>query len=90
MENIENAELSVDEIGRNFGMSRVHLYRKLKALTNQSTSILVRQIRLERVKELLQEGELNISEITYQTGFTSISYFSRSFQKAFGVAPSEM
>ncbi|MCB9348890.1 MAG: helix-turn-helix transcriptional regulator [Lewinellaceae bacterium] len=75
---------------RHFGLSRSSLHRKLKALTDQSISELVRTIRLSTALELIREGKLNISEIAYQTGFSSISAFSRAFKRAYGKAPSEM
>lgn len=90
LEHINEADLSGDRIGRHFGMSRVHLYRKLKALTDQSITELVKAVRLEKALELVREGKLNVSEIAYQTGFTSVSHFSRSFKKHFGKPPSEI
>lgn len=90
LENLEESDLSGDRLGKHFGMSRVHLYRKLKALTNQSVSEFVRSMRLKKAMELLKVGELNVTEITYQTGFGSIQHFSRTFKKEFGKSPSEM
>ncbi|MFK8103241.1 MAG: response regulator [Saprospiraceae bacterium] len=90
LENIDNPNLNGDIIGKNFMMSRVQLYRKLKALTNQSISDLVRSIRLQRATELIKAGKMNMSEIAYQTGFNSLSSFSNIFKKAFGKRPSEM
>ncbi|MFN0217090.1 MAG: ATP-binding protein, partial [Saprospiraceae bacterium] len=89
LENLDEADLNGDIIGRHFGMSRVHLFRKLKALTNSSISELVKSVRLERAVELLREGKLNISEITWQTGFSSPSVFSRAFKEVYGKTPSE-
>jgi YesN/AraC family two-component response regulator len=90
LNNINDPDLSGDRIGKHFLISRVHLHRKLKALTNQPISDFVRTIRLKKALELINEGKLNISEIAYQTGFSSISHFSRSFKKAYGKAPSKM
>ncbi|BDS13437.1 hybrid sensor histidine kinase/response regulator transcription factor [Aureispira anguillae] len=90
LEHLDESNLSGDRIGKHFAISRVHLHRKLKALTNQPISEFVRAIRLKKAFELLQEGEFNISEIAYQTGFSSISHFSRSFKKAYGKAPSKL
>ncbi len=89
LENINNVSLNGDVIGKHFGMSRVHVYRKLKALTNQSISELVKAIRLEKAMELVKAGQLNVSEISWKTGFSSISHFSRSFKTAYGRSPSE-
>ena len=90
LEHINESDLSGDRIGKHFLISRVHLHRKLKALTNQPISDFVRVIRLKKALELINEGKLNVSEIAYQTGFSSISHFSRSFKKAYGKAPSKM
>jgi signal transduction histidine kinase/CheY-like chemotaxis protein/ligand-binding sensor domain-containing protein len=89
-ENINEPNLNGDTIGAHMYLSRIHLYRKLKALTNQSISEYVKTIRLEKALELLKEKQLNISEIAYQTGFTSVSHFSRTFKQAFGKSPSKM
>lgn len=88
--NLDNTALNGDEIAKHLFISRVHLHRKLKALTNQSISEYVRTLRLNKALELLKENQSTISEIAYQTGFGSISYFSRSFKKQFGKNPSEM
>ena len=90
VERLDEPNLDGDHIGRHFGLSRSSLHRKLKALTDQSISELVRTIRLSTALELIREGKLNISEIAYQTGFSSISAFSRAFKRAYGKAPSEM
>ncbi|MCB9277260.1 MAG: response regulator, partial [Lewinellaceae bacterium] len=90
LEHIDDADLNGDRIGRHFGMSRVHLYRKLKALTDQSITEFVKAVRLQKALELVREGKYNVSEIAYQTGFSSVSHFSRSFKQAFGKAPSEV
>jgi AraC-like DNA-binding protein len=90
LDHINDPDLSGDRIGKHFLISRVHLHRKLKALTDQPISDFVRAIRLKKALELINEGKLNVSEIAYQTGFSSISHFSRSFKKAYGKAPSKM
>lgn len=89
LENISQL-LNGDIIGKKFGMSRMQLHRKLKALTNQSISEFIRIIRLEKALELLQAKQLNISEISYITGFSSPNHFSRVFKEKFGKSPSEM
>ena len=90
LEHIDEADLSGDRIGRRFGMSCVHLYRKLKALTDQSITEFVKAVRLGKALELIREGKYNVSEAAYRTGFSSVSHFSRPFKKAYGRAPSEM
>ncbi|SFN47571.1 Signal transduction histidine kinase [Bizionia echini] len=89
-ENLSETDLNGDVIGLHFGMSRIHLYRKLKALTNLSISEFVKDIRLEIGRKLLAENKLNISEISYEIGFTSPSHFSRSFKEKYGKPPSQM
>jgi len=88
--NLDTIDLNGDKIGRHLGISRVHLHRKLKEQTNQSTSEFIKKIRLEKAHELLKKGDFNISEIANKTGFSSISHFSRSFKSYFGTAPSRM
>ena len=90
LQHLDESNLNGDLIGRHFGMSRVHLYRKLKALTDQSISEFVRSIRLKKALELVREGRLNVAEITYQTGFSSPAHFTRVFKKAYGKAPTKL
>lgn len=74
-ENLADSELSVEDLGGKMGLSRVQLYRKIKALTNYSPNELVRIARLKKAASLLASSEKTISEITYEVGFTSPSYF---------------
>ncbi len=70
-------------------MSRSQVHRKLKALTDQSATNFIRNYRLHRAAELLKQEAGNITEIAYQVGFSSQTYFSSSFQALFGCSPSE-
>ena len=90
LENIESKNLNGDIIGRHIGMSRTQLHRKLKAVSGQSISEIVKNIRLNKAMQLLLEKRLNISEISHKTGFSSVAYFSKSFKQAFGKNPSEV
>lgn len=81
-----NAELLCEELG----MSRSSLYRKLKSLTDQSVNDFIRNIRLKKGLELIKERRLNISQVAYEVGFNSLSYFTSSFKKHFGFSPSEV
>ncbi len=90
LENITEPGLNGNVIGQHFALSRVHLYRKLKALTGQSISQFVKRTRLQRAYELLEEGRYNVNEIGYQCGFTSDSHFSRCFKSHFGHSPSKI
>ena len=90
LEHLDESALNGEQISRHFAMSRVQLHRKLKALTDQSAGQFVKVVRLEKAFALIQEEELNLSEIAFQTGFNSLSYFSRTFKTAYGKSPSEI
>ena len=87
--NMNNADYSVEELGLDVGMSRMQLYRKLKALTGHSANEFIRTIRLKRAAQLLEQNQLTIAEITYEVGFNDLQYFRECFKKLFGVTPSE-
>ncbi len=86
---MSDGELDLGQLEREIGMSRSQIHRKLKALTNQSTTEFVRNYRLYRAADLLNQEAGNISEIAYQTGFSSLAYFTKSFKKLFDCLPSE-
>jgi len=88
-ENIDNESFGVEDLGRAIGMSRSQLHRKLKAITDQSATTHIRNYRLHRASELLTQNAGNITEIAFQVGFNSQTYFSSSFQELFGCSPSE-
>lgn len=73
---------------KKLGISRVQLFRKLKALTGNSASQFVRSYRLNKAKVLLTDTDLNISEIAFEVGFKDPAYFTRAFTREFGIAPS--
>ena len=87
--NMSNPNYNVDDLGKDVGMSRTQLYRKLKALTGQSANEFIRTLRLKRAAQLLELNQLTIAEITHQVGFTDLQYFRDCFKKLFGVIPSE-
>lgn len=88
-ENLADSELSVEDLGSKMGLSRVQLYRKIKALTNYSPNELVRIARLKKAASLLAYSEKTISEITYEVGFTSPSYFTKCYKEYFGESPTD-
>lgn len=88
-DNLDNPELNVEKIAKEIGISRVHLYRKLKELTNQSTRDFVRNIRLKQAADLLASKNLSVTEVTYATGFSHVSKFSSSFKEFYGCSPKE-
>ncbi len=87
--NIGNADFSVEDMGKEMGMSRVHLYKKILSLTSKTPSEFIRFIRLKRATELLEKSQLFINEIAFQTGFNDVKYFRKYFKDEFGVAPNE-
>jgi YesN/AraC family two-component response regulator len=86
---ISEEEFSIEQFGKEAGMSRSQIHRKLKALTGKSPSVYLRSIRLSKAKQMIQRREANISEISYKVGFSSPAYFSRCFKEEFGYPPSE-
>ena len=88
--NMTDSDLSVETIGAELGLSRVQLYRKLKALTGQSPVELLRKARLQKGRRLLQSTTKSISEVAYEVGFSAPSYFTKCFKDEFGVSPSDI
>ena len=86
-ENLSDEELTNEKIESHFNTNKMQLYRKLKAVTGWSVNSLIREIRIKEAKQLLMNSELNISEISYQLGFSDPLYFSKYFKKEVGVAP---
>ena len=89
-QNLSDSDLSVETVGAELGLSRVQLYRKVKALTGQSPVELLRTARLQKGRELLQTTDKTVSEVAYEVGFTAPSYFTKCFKDEFGMSPSEM
>ena len=89
-DNMGDSDFSVERIGEEIGLSRVQLYRKVKALTGQTPVELLRRARLERGRRLIEKTEKSVSEIAYEVGFTSPSYFNKCFKDEFGISPGAM
>ena len=89
-DNMGDSDFSVERIGEEIGLSRVQLYRKVKALTGQTPVELLRKARLERSRRLIEKTEKSVSEIAYEVGFTSPSYFNKCFKDEFGISPGTM
>ncbi|AHM60551.1 Histidine kinase-like ATPase [Flammeovirgaceae bacterium 311] len=87
---MSNPDFSVDEMGREIGMSRSQLHRKLKALIDQSTTEFIRNIRLKRASELIKNNFGNTSDVAYAVGFNSVSYFIKCFRQVYGKTPSDL
>ena len=88
--NISNNDFGVEQLGAAVDLSRVQLYRKVKALTGLSPVELIRATRVNRARKLIEGGATSVSEVAYQVGFTSPSYFTRCFKDQFGVSPMEL
>jgi DNA-binding response OmpR family regulator len=87
--NLEDESFSVDKLFEEMGMSRSQLHRKLKAITNHSTTEFIRNFRLHRAAQLILQDAGSMAEIAYKVGFNSQAYFNKSFQDLFGCSPSE-
>lgn len=85
--NIANPDLNVETIATEVGISRVHLHRKLKELTNQSTRDFVRNVRLQQAAELLATQKLSVGEVAAAIGFANLTHFSTAFKEVYGVSP---
>ncbi len=88
-ENISNPDLSIEELSEKFFMSRIHLFRKIKALTGEAPSLFLRSYRLKRATQLLKQKSGNITEIAFQVGFSNSAYFTKCFREQFHQTPSE-
>jgi len=87
--NLSNAELSVDKIAEEVGISRVHLHRKMKELTGQTPHEFIRNIRMKKAASLLTSADMNVSEVMYACGFSNAASFSTVFKKMYGMSPRE-
>lgn len=90
VENATNEQFGVSELAEAMNMSRSNLLRKIKAATNLSASVFIRQVRLEIAMDLLKEGNQTISEISDRVGFGSVSYFIKCFRELYGFSPGEL
>ena len=88
-ENINDSDLSVDMIAQKVGISRVHLHRKMKELTNQTPHSFIRNIRLQQAAKLLKDGKQSITEVMYACGFSNSASFSTMFKNLYGCSPRE-
>lgn len=88
-ENLNNENFNVPELCEEMAMSKSQLYRKFKALTNQSVARYIRSLRMQKAKELLSSSSMNITEVGYEVGMKSLSTFSQVFKEEFGESPRE-
>ncbi|MEQ9405623.1 MAG: helix-turn-helix domain-containing protein [Cyclobacteriaceae bacterium] len=88
-ENLSDEHFEVPDLSERMSMSRSNLLRKVKKLSGFSVSVFIRKVRLHHARELLAEGSLTASEVSYKTGFSSTSYFTKCFREEFGFTPGE-
>lgn len=86
-DNLDNSEISVETMAEALGMSRVHLYKKLTALTDLTPSEFIRQIRLRHAEQLLLKSQLTVAEVAYNVGFNNPRAFSKYFKEMYGKIP---
>lgn len=89
-ENISNDNLDIQQLSKEFNMSRVQLYRKCKTITGKSPIELIRLIRLRTADRLLHESDKTVSEIAYEVGFSSPSYFAKCYKEQFNESPTDV
>lgn len=87
--NLNNEQFGVSDLAEKAGISRSQIHRKLKSISNQSVSQFIREVRLNKAKDLLEQNKLTVSEIAYEVGFGSPSYFIKCFHENYGYAPGE-
>jgi AraC-like DNA-binding protein len=88
--NIGNESFSVEDLAREAGISRITIHRRLRLIKNQGASQFIREIRLQRAMELLQQNAGNVSEIAFRVGFGSPAYFNKCFHEFFGFPPGKV
>ncbi len=88
-DNISDSNLNVEMLADGVGISRVHMHRKLKELTNQSARDFIKNIRMKQAAYILTTKKMNISEVAYAVGYSSLPHFSNSFKSFYGVSPKE-
>ena len=86
---LEDSEYTISQLGRDVGLSRVQLYRKIKALADITPNDLLKNFRLKRAAQLLRESHLTVFEIAYRVGYKDPSYFCKCFKQGYGQSPTE-
>lgn len=88
-ENIEESEFNIDQLSRDIGMSHSNVYKKLKALTGMTIIGFVKDFRLKRASQLLEQNKISITDVCFKVGYTDRRHFSQEFKKKFGISPSQ-
>ena len=89
-QNLSDSEFGVEDMGQQIGLSRVQLYRKVKAMTGSSVVDLLRKARLAKAKRLLETRSMSVSEVAYEVGFSAPSYFTKCFKEEFEMLPGDV
>lgn len=87
--NIDNSELTVEDMVSEMAFGRTVFFNKLKGLTGLAPIEFIRELRIKRAAQYLKSGEYNISQVTYMVGMSDSRYFSKCFKKVYGMTPSE-
>ena len=90
LRNMSNTKLKMDDLGADMGISRVQLYRKVKAMTGMSPVELLKEMRLKRAMKLLKATDKTVAEVAYEVGFGTPGYFSSCFKKQYGKYPTDI
>lgn len=88
--NLSDGEFGVEDMGQQIGLSRVQLYRKVKAMTGSSVVDLLRKARLAKARRLLETRSMSVSEVAYEVGFSAPSYFTKCFKEEYGMLPGDV
>lgn len=88
--NLSDSEFGVEDMGQQIGLSRVQLYRKVKAMTGSSVVDLLRKARLAKARRLLETRSMSVSEVAYEVGFSAPSYFTKCFKEEYGMLPGDI
>ena len=89
-QNLSDSEVGVEDMGQQIGLSRVQLYRKVKAMTGSSVVDLLRKARLAKARRLLETRSMSVSEVAYEVGFSAPSYFTKCFKEEYGMLPGDV
>ena len=90
LENMGNADMKMDDLGAQMQLSKVQLYRKVKAMTGSSVVDLLRKARLAKARRLLETRSMSVSEVAYEVGFSAPSYFTKCFKDEYGMLPGDV
>ena len=88
-EHLSDSDFNIEVLTSEVGISRTQLHRKMKEMTGLPVTEFIRNIRLEQAARLLKEQKVNVTQVAYSVGFSTLAHFSTVFRKQFGVSPTE-